>query len=324
MIFVTGGTGRIGNILVKELVSKGYEVTVLVRESSDRSSLEGVDCSYVVGSLNFPETYSNQIEAADAVFHFASYINITAKDKELTNTINIDGARLVTDLCHATRTPLIYASSIHAFEAPEDGSMITENTPLSTDPSSARGLYDYSKGMATQYIKEKIQEGLKAVIIHPTGVTGPNDYRPSFFGGGMVQLIKSELKTTFAGLYDYVDARDVVSATIKAFEQEKYGESYILSGEVLDMKDYISYLKEFTGIKADTQFIGYYVALVIAYLSVWLSKKPQTTPYGVRTMHSNSNISHEKASQDLGYSPRSVKESLNDQYDWFIEFGYLD
>ena len=44
----------------------------------------------------------------------------------------------------------------------------------------------------------------------------------------------------------------------------------------------------------------------------------------MKTLHSNCNISHEKATKELGYNPMPVKESIRDQYLWFKENGYLD
>jgi dihydroflavonol-4-reductase len=218
---------------------------------------------------------------------------------------------------------MVYTSSIHAIHAPEDGSLITEATPLENCEEKSRGLYDYSKGCATQYVLENIKNGLKVIILHPTGVSGPFDYRPSFFGEGMVELIKSGIKTTIQGQYDYVDVRDVVSALLKAYELKKYGERYILSGGVLNMKEYTDWLREFTGLKGEAKIIGYNLSLLLGYVSSFFNKKAQITPYSVRTLNSNSNISHEKASRELGFNPRGVKESIFDQFSWFKENGYL-
>lgn len=165
--------------------------------------------------------------------------------------------------------------------------------------------------------------GLKAIIIHPTGVSGPNDYRPSFFGMGLISLVKSGIKSTISGCYDYVDVRDVVSAMLKAYELKKYGERYILSGEILSMKDFAEYLKDFTNIKVKTNLIDKATSLFLGSILAFFNKKSQITPYSVKTLHSNCHISHEKATQELGYHPRPIKESIRDQYIWFKENGYL-
>ena len=324
MILVTGGTGRIGNVLVKELNKKYGRVRALVRESSDLKPLEGCDCEYVYGDVLDTKSLEKAVEGVDTIFHLAGIISISTHDEDLTLNTNIQGTKNIVDICVEHNIPLIYTSSIHAINALEDGSLISEKTELATDYATKRGIYDYSKATATQYVLDKMRDsGLKAIIVHPTGVSGPYDYRPSFFGMGMVSLVKSGIKTTISGCYDYVDVRDVVDAILKAYELKKYGERYILSGETLSMNDYAEYLKEVANIKAKTSLLDKATSLFISGILSFFDKKSQITPYSVKTLHSNCNISHEKATKELGYNPRSVKESIRDQYLWFKENEYL-
>ena len=50
-VLVFGGTGRLGAPIVQQLVAVGYRVTVLVRPTSDRGRLTGLDVDYVEGDL---------------------------------------------------------------------------------------------------------------------------------------------------------------------------------------------------------------------------------------------------------------------------------
>lgn len=325
MILVTGANGRIGNELVRELNAKYGKVKALTRKTSSTKSVNDCCVEYVMGDVTDVESLEKVFsEKYDVVFHLAGLINITNKNKDLTYSVNIQGTKNIADICLRTATPLIYTSSIHAITAPENGSIIDETTPLQTDETIARGYYDYSKAKSTEYILEKQKEGLQAVIVHPTGVIGPNDYTPSQFGKGMISLIKSGVKFNIDGSFDYVDVRDVVSGMITAFEKNKYGERYILSSQILTMRDYTNYIKEFTGIKSNTILLGYKPSLFLGYIMNFLSNDSQITPYSVRTLHSNCNISHEKATKELRYNPRPVKDSLFDQYEWFKKNGYLE
>ena len=51
MILITGGTGRIGNVLVKELNKRYGKIKVLVRTTSDLKPLEECNCEYVYGDI---------------------------------------------------------------------------------------------------------------------------------------------------------------------------------------------------------------------------------------------------------------------------------
>ncbi len=323
MILVTGANGRLGNVLIKELESRGYKVKAFVRESSNLDSLKDCKCEYAYGDLLDKESIKEALVDVKAAFHLAGFINISPKDRDITLKVNIEGTKNITDLCLEYDIPLIYSSSIHAIDAPEDDSLITEDTPLATDLENSRGAYDYSKAKATEYVVSKAKEGLKYIVFHPTGIIGPYDYEPSFFGAGMISLIKSGIKFNIGGKYDYVDVRDVVGAMLEGYEKKKFGERYILSGGVLDMNEYISYIKEFTKIYTMTKIIGFHLSLLLGKIVSLFNPRGQITPYSVKTLYSNSNVSHDKATREIEYAPISVKESLRDQYNWFKENGYL-
>jgi uncharacterized protein YbjT (DUF2867 family) len=50
-ILLLGGTGQLGARVAKLLADDGEEVTVLVREGSDRSALAGLDVEFVIGDV---------------------------------------------------------------------------------------------------------------------------------------------------------------------------------------------------------------------------------------------------------------------------------
>jgi dihydroflavonol-4-reductase len=50
-------------------------------------------------------------------------------------------------------------------------------------------------------------------------------------------------------------------------------------------------------------------------------KPPLFTPYSIETLQSNANFSHEKASSELGYQTRDMKQTLLDTVNWLKEQG---
>ncbi len=325
MKLVTGATGRIGNVLVKRINKLGERVKVLVRKGSNLKALEGCNCEYVYGDILDTSTFENSLSDVDSIFHLAGHINISAYNKDLTYDTNIQGTKNIVELCVALDIPLVYTSSIHAIASPTDDSVITEETSFCIDTDERRGIYDCSKAYATKAILEGIKNGLKAIIVHPTGVTGPYDFKPSYFGLSIIDSIKSGLKVSIEGAYDYVDVRDVVWGILKAFELKKFGERYILSGEILSIKDMILYLREFEGLTnlPEVKLMSLNMSLLYASIASFFNRKSRITPYSVKTLNSNCNISHNKATKELGYEPMGVKQSLYDQYTWLKENHYF-
>lgn len=323
MILVTGATGRIGHMLVKDLNKKYGRIRVFVREKSNLKPLEGCDCEYVYGDILNIESIREAVKDIDTIFHLAAHINISFYDKKKTIQTNVGGTKNIVKVCMEKGINLVYTSSIHALSTSDY--VITEKSKLCTDTNEKRGIYDQSKSLALKEVLSAMEKGLKAIVLLPTGVIGPSDWRPSSFGLGMIKLVKMGLSSTLGGKYDYVDVRDVVYGIITAFDLKKYGEVYMLSGQLLDMKTYIEYLREFSGMPKSKPlaFVKKSVAMFLGYILGFFSKKSAITPYSVATLHSNSNISHGKATRELGYNPRDIKESLYDQYMWFKENGYI-
>ena len=55
-VFVAGGTGFVGNSVVRELVRRGYDVVVLVRKGSESKVYQHGNVSVVIGNILDPKT----------------------------------------------------------------------------------------------------------------------------------------------------------------------------------------------------------------------------------------------------------------------------
>ena len=189
------------------------------------------------------------------------------------------------------------------------------------------GDYAKSKAQATLEVLKGVAQGLDAVIVCPTGVIGPYDYKVSEMGQLIIDFIQRKLHAYVDGAYDFVDVRDVAMGIILACEKGRSGESYILSGAQITVRDLLLMLEEMTGVKAPSLKIPAWLVRTvgsIAPLYYRLTKtKPLFTAYSVDVLSSNSLISSEKAHRELGYSTRSIRESVEDAIRWFRENGKL-
>ena len=73
--------------------------------------------------------------------------------------------------------------------------------------------------------------------------------------------------------------------------------------------------------------VPHFLAMAAAPFAVALAKrkkqKPLFSPYALKVILENGNYSHEKATQELGYNPRSLEETLSDTVDWLKETGEI-
>lgn len=320
MNLVTGGTGHIGNVLVSELVRRGEQVRVFVLPEEDLTSIQYLEIEIYRGNVLDKRSIMNAMQGVEYVFHLAGVISIMPGKDQLVHDVNVNGTRnVLTCARQAGVIKFVHTSSIHAFKRVGHGIIIDEETPI--EPDNAIAAYDKSKAEATLAVLEVAKEGFPAVIVCPTGVIGPYDFKESELGVLFQGWMKNRLNFLIEGEYDFVDVRDVVNGMILARDKGVPGQIYILSGELLKVSDVWKIVKALLPFKSSYVNIPTKVAHFLAKIAQVAYKitktKPRFTTYSIDTLHSNANISNNKARTILGYNPRPMKESIKDTIVWW-------
>lgn len=322
MNLVTGGAGHLGNVLVRELVSRGEDIRVLILPGEDTKSLDGMPIELVDGNVLDIDTLISAMAGVDVVFHMASLVSITETDTDLLYAVNVGGTQNVIDAVKQTGVKkLIYTSSIHALERPPKGVSIDEN--LRFDPQNPAGPYDRTKAEASILVQQAAFDGMDAVIVCPTGVVGPYDYRRSEMGELILSWMRKPVNFLVKGAFDFVDVRDVARGHILARDRGKRGETYILGGERIELKLLHGLVQKVTGKKKKPITFPLPIVLVVAPIAELYYKitktKPLVTRYSLETIVSNSEISSDKAKLELGYRPIRLAKSIADTVRWWLQ-----
>ncbi|MBE9524704.1 MAG: NAD-dependent epimerase/dehydratase family protein [Chloroflexi bacterium] len=321
MILVTGATGHIGNVLVRTLLKQGQKVRALILPGEAAISLEGLDVEKVSGNVLDFASLKDAVHGVDLVFHLAGAITIMPGEQPDVWRVNVEGTR---NMLHAARNAnlnrFVYTSSIHAVQRVDTG-IIDESLPF--DPNNPYGTYDRSKAIASLEVQGAAQQSMDTVIVCPTGVIGPYDFFGSEMGHVIASTMKHGLNPYVEGAYDFVDVRDVVDGLILAGEKGKTGESYILSGHAISIRYLLETLREIIGlnfpmIKIPSQVAEFFAKFTPTYYRL-TKRTPRFTPYSLEVLNSNANISHTKASRELGYQPRALYQTLVDTVVWLLE-----
>lgn len=321
MILITGATGHIGNVLARELLARGHTLRALVLPGEDYSSLDGLPVEMVEGDVLKPETLGCAFCGVDTVFHLAGVISLMKEDLTLMERVNVQGTRNVIAACRAAGVKrLVHTSSIHAIRRVPCGQTVDENYPFDVD--NAVGAYDRTKAMASLEVLQAVGEGMDAVIVCPTGVIGPYDYRLSEMGRLIVGGLRSSVQFCIDGAYDFVDVRDVARGMALAGEKGRAGEVYILSGQAVALPLLLRLVGEVTGramafIKVPLALARAAVRLTPLYYRLTRSR-PLFTPYSLETVTGNCAFSSAKAERELGYSTRSLHDTVTDTVQWFL------
>jgi dihydroflavonol-4-reductase len=320
MWLVTGATGHVGNVLVRKLLERGEKVRALILPGESRESISGLRVEAIEGDVMDLDAMFSSMRGVKGIFHLAGVISIMPGANPIVRNVNVEGTKNIIRAALESGKKLIYTSSIHAIQRVEKG-VIDESIPY--DMNNPYGAYDRSKAEATLEVLNAAQTELDAVVTCPTGVIGPYDFRGSMMGLVIHDAATAKPTLYVDGAYDFVDVRDVAEGLISAAENGKRGESYILSGHKISVRYLLETVREITGRNFFQMKIPFDLAKFAAIFTPMYyqlaHETPRFTPYSLEVLKSNSNISHAKATRELGYHPRSLYESIRDAVRWFLE-----
>ena len=322
---VTGASGHIGNCLVSELIKKGLRVKALVHDFEN--DLGNMDVEIVRGNLLDIASLRKLCDNVDVVFHLAAQISLDNRHRNQVYAVNSDGTKNLIEASKAAAVKkLIHFSSIDAFEFMSSEMVFDEKFPLT---ESKKSVYAFSKAESERLVMQAVSEGLNAVVLCPTAVVGPFDYRGSFLGEALVKIYKNKIPMLIPGGYNWVDVRDVAEAAIRAAEVGRNGEKYILSGTFSDLKNLSQLIGKISGRKTPEYIVPLFLAELASpfYQLLYLlaGKKPLYTRQSLQLLkRAPKKISSEKAKNELGYSPRPLEQTLIDTFNWYNQNNYLN
>jgi dihydroflavonol-4-reductase len=169
-VLVTGGTGFVGSHLVELLVSRGHEVTCLVRDPGNIRWLKGQQVHLVEGDCRDRKSLASAVRNAETVYHVAGLTKAVRRQDYY--AVNHIGTRNLLDVCAHNSNNLkkfVFVSSL-ASAGPAQ-----VNRPVNaTDTPHPVSDYGRSKLFAEEEVL-KFKDRFPTVIIRPSAVYGPRD-----------------------------------------------------------------------------------------------------------------------------------------------------
>lgn len=318
MDVVTGATGHLGNVLVRELLARGETVRVVVQPGDDLTPLEGLRVERFDADIRDAVKLREAFTGARRVFHLAGIVSITRAQRQKMHDVNVGGTRAVLQACReAAVSRLVHMGSVHALTEPPRG-VLDETAGF--DAKRAAGAYGKTKAEACAEVQRAARAGeLDAVLVLPTGVVGPHDARLSEMGQVLLDLEAGKMPFLLPGGHDWIDVRDVARGTVLAAERGGRGEAYLLGSERLTLVEIAQVVAEQGGAPVPKVLPRWLVALLAQSAPVVeavTKRRALLTPYAVHALSVPFTVSHEKATRELGLVPGPVRQALRDALAW--------
>ena len=332
---LTGAAGFLGSNICAQLLAEGKKVRALVLPNDKSVKYIPQEVEVVIGDLTDSDSlepfFSVPEGSKSVMIHCASMVTVDPQYSDKLMAVNVGGTRnIITQvLRHPECEKMVYVSSTGAIPELPHGTKITEVDKFDPcDPAKVVGAYSQSKAKATQMVLDAVRVmGLKACVVHPSGILGPNDHALGETTSTVLQIIRGEMPMGMQGSFNLCDVRDLAAGTIAAVDKGRIGECYILANETVTLKE----MCDMINAECDSKKIKFYLPLNLAdkiaqgleKQAEKTGKKPLMTTFSVYNLARNNEFDYSKAKEELGYSTRAYQETIRDMVQWMKEEGLI-
>lgn len=332
MILVTGGTGLVGSHLLYNITQKGNKVKAIYRKKSNLSEVNRIFNFYddkngnqyydrikwIEADLSDYFALETALEGVKQVYHAAAMVSFNPGESDKMLEVNTQGTANLMNACLACNIEKVcYVSSISSLGKQIDGTIIDEQ--VEWQPDDHRSAYSYSKFRAEMEVWRASKEGIKAVIVNPSVIVGPVNWKRS--SGKLFYSVKRGMPFYTIGATGFVDVRDVAQTIVMLMESDTANERFILNGENLTFKDFFTLMAKamkkkppFIKVSQLVTEIGWRLNLFLCFLS---NRAPAITRDTARTANTVSAYSTKKFTDRFNYSFIPVKDSIENAVRWF-------
>jgi len=321
-VLVTGASGLLGANIVRELVKRGYDVRILVRETSDLSGLTGVDLERITGDILDPVSLTKAVEGCRFVIHAAANTSQWPTAYRHYEPVNVTGTKNVANAVKDHKVErLVYVSTANTFGY---GTKERPGTELSEFNGFFIGSgYMLSKFVAQQWILSDAEtRRLPVVVVNPTFMIGPYDTKPSS-GRIILMGMNKRIQVFPPGGKNFIHVGDAAVATCNALTMGRNGECYLLANENLSYREFYALLNRVTGEKPVPWLLPSILiksAGVSGSLFEKLTRKPAPLNLvNARLLCIGNYYSGKKAVEALGLPQTTVETAIRDAIIWFRE-----
>lgn len=328
-LLITGATGMVGALVARRATQAGYAVRAMVRGSSDRSCLDGIDIEYVEADLGSPESLAPAFEGVDYVVNTAAHVGDWGPAEKF-RAINVVALEHMIAICRRQERlkRWVQISSLGVYSATHHYGT-DETTP--PDLSGLDG-YTRTKAEAEVLLNRNVQQyQFPAVIIRPGFIYGSGDRHVvprviERLADGQMKFIgdgKKVLNNTYVG--------NLVDAIMLALEKEAaVGETFnIRDDRLVTREEFVGTIAQYMGLPMPKHVPEWLARSAVGLIEGFArlrgaTQAPLLTGARIKFLVLNLDFSIAKAQEKLGYAPQvDFKDGIQEALQWATEQGWI-
>jgi nucleoside-diphosphate-sugar epimerase len=241
-VFLTGAAGPLGRALTEVFRERGDAVVGQVRRRSGIGVLRKLGAEAVMSDLTRARLLADAMQGCDLVVHVAQFFDFWAPQASTFHAVNVYGAENALAAALEARVPrVVYvSSSLTIGEAP--GYWGTERTVHRGYTLTA---YERSKLTAEHAVLRYRAKGVEVVVVNPGLVISGGD--SGWLGRMVADFATGKRRRTGDAPMGWIWARDAAAGIALAAEKGHSGSRYILSGETLTTREFMTRVTKVAG-----------------------------------------------------------------------------
>jgi len=306
----------VGSHVVRQLADRGDDLKLVLRRTSRRDNLAGIDAKIVVADLLDRAAVRRAMRGVDRVFHAAGLTSLRASADRLYR-MNVETTRIVLEeALRAGVERVVFTSSIAAVGPARRHSTADERQRFWG--GSTRIPYVRAKREAEVEALRIGALGLPVVLVNPAHVFGRGDVNRS--STELVRrFLRREIPAYVDGAINIVDAEDAARGHLLADELGVPGERYILGNRNYTWDRLFADLGRLSGVEPPALKLPLSVALTAASALERLPGTPVLTADEARIASYWWTLRSNKARRELGWQPSHHEDTLQATIDWYRE-----
>jgi nucleoside-diphosphate-sugar epimerase len=315
-IFLTGGSGFVGQHLIPMLIEQGYQVNALARSATAIQKVEQLGATAIKGDLNDYRALTEGVKGCTSVYHLAASVDFFASEKQL-RKLHVEATELLLSVAKdANIQKFIYLSA---------ASIIMNGKPIkNADETFVSDHiidgYSRTKLQAEKLVLKQNTLTFQTISIRPPMIWGKGD--PNTLAGIIDAVKKGNMQLINGGKHRFVTCHviNVCHALILAEQSERSGGKayFITDGEIPVFKDFITKYVGTQGVQVPDKAVSLVMAKTIASVMefVWktfrLKGHPPLYKGLVNALGLEFITNDTKARQEIGYKTFiSIEKGLN-------------
>ena len=305
-VFVTGGSGFVGQNLIPLLVKKGYLVNALARSKTAIEKVEKLGAIAIKGDLDNRVAITDGVREAETVFHLAASVDFFASEKTLYD-LHVKSTELLLE--ESKRSGVTNFVYLGAASVIMNGKSIKNADEGFVSDNLIDG-YSRTKLAAEKLVLQANTANFKTISIRPPLIWGKGD--PNILPAIITAIKKGQMQFIGDGLHKIVtcNVKNVCDALLLGEQGGQGGQSYFITdGENVVFKDFIKRYVGTQGVDVPDKSVSIGTAKFIAAVMefIWktfrLKGHPPLYKAMINTLGLEFITNDTKARRELGYKP---------------------